>query len=268
MSSLDRARIAKLSRAAHGGILSVDDAARALEVSAHAAAITLAGLARRGWLTRARRGLYLVRPLEAEPTQAAAPEDPWILAREAFAPCYVGGWSAAEHWGLTSQLFRSTLVVTAASGRSRDVTILGQRFRLFRVPRPRIEGRGIVAVRRGAERVPVSTPERTLVDGLRRPELCGGIRNVADLLREYSLHDAHVEALLAEAAAAGSGAAWKRLGYLAERVWPNAAVADAAARHATAGNVALDPAVRRRGTLLCRWRLWVNVPIEAGPSGG
>jgi predicted transcriptional regulator of viral defense system len=79
----------------------VSAAAEKLGLDRRAAAMKLGALARRGWLLRARRGLYLVLPLEAEPGKPMMVEDHWILAREAFSPCYIGGWSAAEHWGLT-----------------------------------------------------------------------------------------------------------------------------------------------------------------------
>jgi hypothetical protein len=40
-------------------------------------------------------------------------------------PCYIGGWSACAHWGLTEQVFRTLLVVTARRVRHRDVEIQG-----------------------------------------------------------------------------------------------------------------------------------------------
>ncbi len=226
----------------------------------------LASLARRGWLLRARRGLYLILPLEADPGRPMVAEDPWVLAREAFSPCYIGGWSAAEHWGLTEQIFRSTLVVTAAHVRNRSVKLLGHEFRLFRVPRSRISG--LIDVWRGAERVPVSDRERTVVDCLRHPELCGGVRHLADIMREYRATPEHDFRKLAEAArVAGKGAAWKRLGYLSERLYPDEKLlTNEARRHLTAGYVKLEPSINRRGTLARRWRLWVNVQVSTESS--
>ena len=262
MSKLDRAVIAKLARAAHAGLISVAGAAEALSLSRREAALKLATLARAGWLLRARQGLYLVLPLEADPGKPIIAEDPWVLAQEVFSPCYIGGWSAAEHWELTEQLFRSTLVVTAASVRTRSLRLLGYEFYLFRVPRSRITG--VVPVWRGAERVLVSDRERTLVDGLRHPELCGGIRHLAEILREYGQsRDRSLEKLITVAREAGNGAVWKRLGYLAELLWPDAdALRTEAKNHLTMGYVKLDPDVRGRGRLVRRWRLWINVPVS------
>jgi predicted transcriptional regulator of viral defense system len=60
-----------------------------------------------------------------------------------------------------------------------------------------------------------------------------------------------------------TGAVWKRLGYIAELLWPEEqALRDAATKHLTAGDVRLDPTVRQRGTLRRRWRLWINVTVN------
>lgn len=259
----NRTLVAKLARASKGGLLSVSDAAKALGTSRPETAAQLARLTRHGWLQRARRGLYLVVPLEAAPSQRSTAEDPWVLAREVFAPCYIGGWSAAEHWGLTEQLFRSTLVVTAAPVRATNVQILSHTFRVFRAPRSRLSS-GIVTVWRGAEKIAISGRERTLVDCLRSPELCGGARHLAQLLQAYGASPEHdFGRLLTIAREVASGAAWKRLGYLAELLWPKEThLRDTARRRLSAGHARLDPAVRHPGKLATRWRLRVNVDVS------
>src|SRR5258708_9568225 len=128
-----RETLARLARASAGDVLSVATAARALGVSSRAAATKLARLERAGWLARAQRGLYLVRPLAAAHDGVATAEDPWLLARELFSPCYIAGWSAAEHWGLTEQIFRSTFVATAAARRRSQERRLSVEFRVARI---------------------------------------------------------------------------------------------------------------------------------------
>jgi predicted transcriptional regulator of viral defense system len=139
--------------------------------------------------------------------------DPWLLAQEAFSPCYIGGWSAAEYWGLTEQLFHSTLVVPAAHIRPRSACLLDHEFRLFRVPRTRVTGATLVW--RGTKRVPVSDRERTIVDCLRHPELCGGIRHLVQIMDTYgSDRERDFQKLTQVAQEVGTGAVWKRLGYI------------------------------------------------------
>jgi predicted transcriptional regulator of viral defense system len=264
----ERQDLSALARAAEGGLITVEQAAEALGRPREAASRRLASLARRGWLSRVRRGLYLVKPLDAPVHGANAVEDPWVLATRLFAPCYIGGWSAAEHWGLTEQIFRTTLVVTAAEVRDTEPSLGGHDFRLFRTPAAKLD-EGLRQVWRGAERVAVSGPERTIVDGLRSPEICGGIRHMAGMLnaavRENLLD---MDELLSVAAGRASGAAWQRLGYLAERVWPESLahrVAEKAHERTSAGYVVLDPAVSRRGRPVARWRVYANVSIDSPP---
>jgi predicted transcriptional regulator of viral defense system len=262
MPARDKSALSELARASRTGLISVGAAAAALGVPPAVASSRLARLVRSGWAVRVRRGLYLIPPLESRPGYKTTADDPWVLARELFSPCYIGGWSAAEHWGLTEQLFRSTLVVTAASVRRGHARILDAEFRLFAV-RPAKPADGIVQVWRGAEQVPISGAERTLVDCLDAPELCGGVRHLAQMLGEYGdSRKRDLPRLLAIADAIASGAAWKRLGYLAEVLWPDDTVVVSAARpRLSAGYARLDPAVRQRGRLLKRWRLWVNVDL-------
>jgi predicted transcriptional regulator of viral defense system len=259
----DRMVVSKLSRKAKTGLISVATAAAELKLSSRDAALKLGSLARRGWLQRARRGLYLILPLEAEPGRPTGVEDPWVLGHEAFAPCYIGGWSAAEHWGLTEQIFRSTFVITAANIRTKATSLLGSEFRLFRVPRRRLVG--AMTIWRGSQQVLVSGRERTIVDCLRNPELCGGIRSLFAMLLEYTRsHEFDPRKLLDELSKSANGAAWKRFGYLIELIDPEHPSLLAPARaKLSAGNIKLDPAVRTKGRLLRGWRLWVNVGLSS-----
>ncbi len=264
MPSANRSALTTLARVAKGGTISVPAAADALRVAPATAAARLARMARTGWVARLRRGLYLILPLETRPGHAATPEDPWVLGRELFSPCYIGGWSAAEHWGLTEQLFRSTLVVTSAAPRGKVHSFLGATFRPYRVRagRPRD---GIVTVWRGSERMEISGPERTLVDCLGTPSLCGGTRHLVDMLRRYKDSDrCNLAQLTAVARATATGAAWKRLGYLCEVLWPDETeLMNVAKAHLSAGLSKLDPGVAARGRIVKRWRLWVNVELGA-----
>ena len=260
MAADDRTLVATLARAAKSGVISLPAAGRAMGAPGAAAALQLRRLVRQGWIERLRRGLYLVKPLNAAPNQPAIPEDPWVLAREVFSPCYIGGWSAAEHWELTEQIFRSTLIVTATPARKTEVCIGGHDFRVFRVPQVRLTV-GVVKVWRGPERVDVSGLERTILDGLRNPELVGGGRHLAQIFRAYGEHKQRdFGRLLDVSRETASGAAWKRLGFLVERLWPSEAkVIATARRHLTTGYVRLDPGNRHHGKLSKRWRLWINV---------
>src|SRR5260221_4030988 len=160
----DRRTLRELARSARGGVLTLSRAATALEATPRAASVVLAALSRRGWLKRFRRGLYLVLRLEAESRPSGVVEDPWLLAVELFSPCYIAGWTAAEHWGLTEQIFRSTFVATATRARRSRVNVADAEFHLAQIPKRRLDG--VDTTWRGSERVPLSSPERTIADAL------------------------------------------------------------------------------------------------------
>ena len=104
-SATGRDRLSTVLRRS-GELVTVDDAAEALGVERTVAAKTLARWNRQGWLKRLRRGLYAPVPLAASSTDHAI-EDIWTVVPQIFDPAYVGGLSAAHHWDLTEQLFRT-----------------------------------------------------------------------------------------------------------------------------------------------------------------
>ena len=258
-------RLRRLARGARGGLFTTTRAAELLRQPPSEASVTLGRLVQQGWLVRVRRGLYLVLPLEAG-REGGAVEDPWVLASELYSPCYIGGWSAAEHWGLTEQLFRSTFVVSAAAIRHATETFVGTEFHLVRAKKSRVST--VRPIWRGRERVSVSDRERTIADALASPSWVGGIRHLTQMLRSYrSAKEWNPHRLLERVAEVESGAAFKRLGYLAETALPAEPVlVDAALARRSAGVVKLDPAVEGRGRLTKRWGLWVNVRLDASPA--
>ena len=89
--------------------VTIDDAESVLHVPADVAAKKLARWSELGWLRRVRRGLYIPVPIEAEQPERWS-EDPVFLADLVWGPCYFTGWTAASHWGLTEQIFRTTVL--------------------------------------------------------------------------------------------------------------------------------------------------------------
>lgn len=261
LSKNSRARLAKLLRSSKGPI-SAADASRALNVEQTEAAQLLAGWSTRGWLTRVRRGLYVPVPLESS-TSDIALEDAWAVADRLFAPCYIGGWSAAEHWGFTEQLFRSVLIITTRRPRARRVEARGATFIVRTVEERAMFG--FKPVWRGKAKVNVSDPTRTILDMLDTPALGGGIRSALDMLKAYLASKFRDPQLLIRYADhLGNKAVFKRLGYLATTFFPNEAELVAECRRRlSAGNAKLDPKLPS-GRLITTWRLWVPAAFGDG----
>lgn len=254
LSAASRRRLARVLRQAKGTV-SAEDAAKTLGIDRPDAARLLTRWATRGWLSRVRRGLYVPVPLESSTTDIAL-EDAWTVADRLFAPCYIGGWSATEHWGLTEQIFRSTLVVTTRRPRARKVEALGSAFVVRTVEKRAMFG--LKSVWRGRVKVNVSDPTRTILDLLDAPSLGGGIRSVLDVLKAY-LASAHrdPQLLIRYADQLGNKAVFKRLGYLASTfVDGEQEIAKACRARLSAGNAKLDPKLPA-DRLVTAWRIWI-----------
>jgi predicted transcriptional regulator of viral defense system len=259
ISATNRQRLAALARAVTGPF-TVAEAAAILGLAEPRAGKLLADLAARGWLARVHRNLYTTVPLEAV-TPADWRADPWVVAATTFAPCYIGGFSACEHWGLTDQLFRTVVVITTRRVRERHPVIQQTPFRLKVVTPAKLFGTRLIW--RGQTRVLVSDPARTLVDLLDDPGLGGGMRQVAEIVDSYFAGELrHDQALLDAIARFGNRAVYKRLGYLVDTLGIDApAVLTACLARESKGFSLLHPRRPAQGPFLRRWHLRLNAQI-------
>lgn len=185
MSSTDlpisRARLSRVIRDA-GDVVQTDRVAQLLEVGHTDASKLLARWAAQGWLKRVGPGVYLSVTIDALGSDRVL-ADPWILVPVLFAPGYISGWSAAEHWDLTEQIFNDIVVKTCRPLRSRTRKVHGVSFVLRHIKEEHLFG---TKTRwRGQTRVRVADIHRCLVDMLDEPYLGGGIQHVADCFRNY-----------------------------------------------------------------------------------
>lgn len=255
-----RALVTKLNRE-FSGPFTPTEAAALLQTSAPRTRRLLAYLAERGWLVRIRRGLYAPVPLDAA-VPSEWREDAWLVALHTFGPCYIGGWSACEHWHLTEQIFRGITVFTTR--RVRSVTTDIQSFR-FRIRHTRAEHMfGLRKAWRRNFSVPVSDPSRTIVDILDDPSTGGGIRHITDVLRAYfESEHRDDDALVAYSAKLGNATVFKRLGFLIEALEIAApALIEASLANRSKGITLLDPTVNQRGRISRRWNLNVNLSLD------
>ncbi len=126
---------------------------------------------------------HQARPVHAHPSRCwvtrAGVEDAWLLAMRLFAPCHISGWSAAEHWDLTEQIFNAISVVTSAPQRTGNKHTGGCDFasgpsRRRRSSASRRSGRALT-------RLSVADPSRLVVDILtpRRSVAAAGTRSIS-----------------------------------------------------------------------------------------
>lgn len=240
--------------------ITADEVVALLDVSRATASQLLQRMTRKGWLIRVQRGLYAPVPLGTP--AGAAVEDPWKLAMALYSPGYISGWSAAEHWDLTEQIFNRTSMVTTVPQRARLQSHGGVDFFVTTATPGRLFG--AKKVWRGSSQVVVADPSRLLIDVLDSTALGGGPRHTLDIVRNYwrSPHAAP-DLLLEYAERFGVGAVFKRLGFTAglfgdvETPWLTRCKAGM-----SAGISRLDPTGPHRGRIATQWRLRINVPLE------
>ena len=265
ISKAHRGLLSSLHRS-HSGPFTVAEAAEALSLPLGRTRKLLSYWTSRGWLSRVRRGVYTTVPLEAvNPSRWRS--DPWVVAETLFRPCYVGGWSAAEHWGLTDQIFADLVVFTASYIRKRTQTVQGANYLLVAIPEARLFG--LSPVWRETTKTLVSDAARTVVDILDRPPIGGGIKHVAEIVREFFEGEHRDDdALVDYARRIGNRTIRKRLGYIVERLGLDVPrVLSFCRTNMSAGYSRLDPSISRRGRLLRKWNLDINVSIGRWVEG-
>jgi len=241
-------------------VFRIADVRRITGLSAASARSLARQMVARGVVARATPGLFQLVPFELGRERNFA-GNPFVLARALVRghDYYLSHGTAMEIHGMTTQ---PRLVVTVSTVHARrPVKAGGYAFR-FAVCRKRdlfgITDHWVTK----QERVRVSDPERTIVDGLRRPVYCGGVTEVVQglVMRRESVN---VSLLIRYAVQLGVGAVVRRLGYLLEtlEMAPSGEL-DSLRRGLACAYARLDPDLPAEGAYLRRWRLRLNVPRE------
>jgi predicted transcriptional regulator of viral defense system len=258
ISGRGRAELAQVLAAGRRFIKPADVAER-LDVGADTAAKKLARWAEAGWVRRVRRGLYIGVPVYAT-NPAAWSEDALLVATEVWSPCYFTGWTAAHHWALTEQVFRTTVLKTSERVRTSSVRLLDQDYIVNHVSDDALTW-GLKTEWRGDTRLRFADPARTVVDILDAPRLGGGIRHGAEVLVAY-LGEQNPAQLIEYGDRLGNRAVFKRLGYLIETLDLDLpSLVSACQERLSSGISALEPDGPDGGRRCMRWGLRVNATV-------
>lgn len=236
-----------------------DEAERAAGSSAVAVAAVLRRLRKAGRIVSPRRSFHVIVPLEYR--ASGSPPALWFiddLMRHLQRPYYVGLLSAAALHGAAHQAPQVFQVITDVPSRPFEVGRVRVEFSQGRV--------GLTPTRTvntATGTVPVSTPEGTAFDLVRHAHACGGLDNVATVLREL------VERLspdrLVEAASRVEMTVVQRTGYLLDLVGGGPVtgpLSDWLGEHRSFP-VVLRPDLSAAGASRdARWGVLVNVTIE------
>lgn len=237
------------------GYLNVNIVQKILNVSHPLAKLYLSRWAKSGWIKRIKRGSYI--PLDVQTQDLSlVMEDPWVVAYGLFANCYIGGWTAAHHWGFTDQLYNDTIVLSNRRLSSVHQRIGNHLFIVRHVSPAKMFGTRTVWRERA--KVKISDPHKTIVDVLNDPSIAGGIRSAMDFLTNYLLSpDKNLALIMDYAIKMGNKTIFKRLGYLLtileEKDSHTISLCQA---NMSQGYSQLDPSLKGH-SLVRKWRLWI-----------
>ena len=235
-----RARFGQVAAQARP-FISVAAAAAVLQTDPTRAAKQLARWHEQGLLRRVRRGTYSVVP-PAAVLQERVILDSWTLVPEVFNHAYVGGWSAAEHWDLTEQVFTTLLILTTDHLKRTTLRIDATDLRARHIPHAQWFGTAVLW--REGTRVLVSDVHKTLIDMFSDPVLGGGIQHIAHCFRTYLRSDnKDPQRLLSYAQRLGAAPVFKRMGFLCETLKGPADLTAACRERVTLGLANLDSSI-------------------------
>ena len=254
IGGLARRRLAIILRKIKGCI-SAKSVQETLQISPGKARRLLSSWAKNGWLKRIQQGLYLPIDIEADNMEQVL-LDPWKIGIEKFFPCYIGGWSAAQYWELTDQIFESTILITTKHFDKKQWLIGPLRFIVTKVKPHQMFG--LTTIWKDGIKITISDIHKTIIDLLNNPSLGGGILSVTDYFLKYLSHEQRdLNVLIQYGDKMENRTIFKRLGFLLEIF--NSENSDTIAQclnRISKGNTQLDPATKGR-RLVKKWRLWI-----------
>jgi len=241
-------------------IFTAEDARRASGSSAAAVDQLLAKLVKKRWLIRLSRGTYLIVPLSAG--EGAEYSEDWFRVAKHLvepAPYYLSHYSALEIHEMTSHPVLTVYISTPV--RRKQKSVAGAEYR-FVYAKPTDMWGVEDAWATPSQRVRVSDLERTIIDCLDRPELCGGVAEVAAglWLKRRAISFSRLGDYVIRR---GRKSVAKRLGFLLETfdlITPE--LTTSLEGLVTPSYVSLDPTLPSMGRHHPKWRVRVNLDSE------
>ena len=212
----------------------------------------------RGRLFSPVRGLYVIVTPEHR-SRGVVPAAHFIdpMMKHLGTEYYIAYASAAEWWGAAHQAPQEFQVAVTRRVRDRQIERVRLRFHTVK----EIDAGAVRRVAGPRTTISVATPDLCAVDLAGRPELGGGLSNVATIFAE--LPDLH-EKEIARLAKRRPRSEARRLGWLLELVRPDLDLGELhqLAQPDHGQPTLLAPSGTRRGDLDERWSVIVNATVE------
>ena len=237
-----------------------------LGISSQGLRSTLHSLSRSGWITRIKRGVYVITSrLFQDEVQ------PFALADALVDPMAIGYWSALSHHGLTTQIppmvqaMTPKKVVTpemregeASRPRGRSVwKVLEIEVEFIYIKETRFFGFQQEWVSRW-HRVLITDRERTFLDLVARPKLFGGIELAMETFENYAATLDH-EKVIEYTIQYSMGSVIKRMGWILDKMGIAKDLISPLQEYRVSSYYALDPTRPKRGSSDSQWNIYNNL---------
>lgn len=259
--TLGRVSAGLLSRLQNEGktIFTIEDAIKIGEKDYFATGDFLSELVKRKVLARIKSGKYLILQTGTENTQLKN----WpVIARELVLPhpYFISYYSAMRLHGMTTHPLFEVCVTTPH--RLTDKKVSDFKYRFIYCKKEHFWGDEARWVTK-QEKVKVSDLERTVLDGLDRPDLCGGILEVVRGIWAKKA-DMSSQRMMKYAKKFRTKAALKRLGLIFETLKIKEDISRELVEmlEDSKDYILLDPAGSRQGKHLKRWHIILNSNLE------
>lgn len=228
-------------------------------------------LTRTGWVDRLRRGLYVLGPSAT----GTAPIHDFEIGIALVKPAAISHWSAMRFHNMTEQIPRRVFVTTTrtlsipriANNAKRDSHRDGRtgfmvRNTFYQFVKVKPDSFfGVESYWIGETKVPITDPERTLLDALAHPDYCGGWDEVFGAFQSYAAK-LHAEKIVGYALRLNAAIA-KRLGWMMETLKLQVPALQKIEKLPIKGYRLLDASGPADGPMNRKWMLRINIKGSA-----
>lgn len=239
-------------------IFTLDDANKLLNISRSSLKNLLSKLSKSTWVIRLEREKYLIVPFEAG-IEGKWSAEPFIIASQLVEPYAIAYWSAINYWGYTEQIVRTIFILTTKKKSKMQFEILGVPYQFIKVPQNKFFG--ITQAWITNKKINITDKERTLIDAMDKPELCGGFIESSKVLKiGFEKNEFSLAKLMEYGAKAGNRTIFKRIGYLLDFYNINQPeLREFCKKKLSKGYSRLDPAGNVKGQYNKEWLVLDNV---------
>jgi predicted transcriptional regulator of viral defense system len=205
-----------------------------------------------GWIVRIHKGLYALSAI----VPGVSPVHEFEIAMALVNPAAISHWSALHYHGLTEQIPQRIFILTTATTSIPRNSKVGEiTYQCIQVKSKRYFGTQQIWV--GDARVVITDPERTLLDGLMKPQYCG---DFAEVMYAFEVHmpKLKLDCIIDYALKLDTVVA-KRLGWILERQGINSSRLEKLAALPIKGYRPLDPTRLKKGNCDRRWSIQENL---------